>query len=532
MFWGLALLAVAAWDAPVDTVVVCPVAWRPAMQPWVEWRESQGHRIEFIDRDPNPYVIRDRIRNVAERHDQTLRFVVLVGDAPKVNAPSDDGVSLPPFYTNAKAVHLFGGDRTTSTDFFFGEFNDDLEVDLAVGRIPVRSSEELSAFLSKVLDYERSTDFGEWRRTIDVTAGVGGFGLLADTAIELATRRLLCEGIPEHFHLRMTQASPLSLFCPPPRDFGKQVLNNLNEGSLFWVYIGHGHVRTLDRLRIEDRTFRILDEGSLPEVNVQCGPPIAVFLACYTGAFDADVDCLAEQLVRLPNGPVATLAGSRVTMPYGMSVLAAHMLDACFLEREATIGEILMRGKQRSMLQTPPDDDPLSRQNILDAIAETLSPPGHSLAAEREDHLYLINLLGDPMMRIPHPKEMSLDVPTKAKAGETIVVRGEVPESGRLRIELVLSRDRDPPQLSKRPFYLDQDEIHEEMIRTYQAANLRTIFEVERDVGSGQFEVELTLPEDAFGKHFIRCFLCGKQCWSAHSKPIQARRLRAVNVVR
>lgn len=50
----------------------------------------------------------------------------------------------------------------------------------------------------------------------------------------------------------------------------------------------------------------------------------------------------------LPNGPIAALAGTRMTMPYGMSALGAD-LDSCFIEQSATLGELVLAAKQRAV---------------------------------------------------------------------------------------------------------------------------------------------------------------------------------------
>ena len=88
------------------------------------------------------------------------------------------------------------------------------------------------------------------------------------------------------------------------------------------------------------------------QFDVQDGPPIALMLACFTGAFDARVDCFAETLLARKNGPIAVIAGSRVTMPYGLSQLSTEMMDGCFREQIPTLGGILLNAKRNLWKQS------------------------------------------------------------------------------------------------------------------------------------------------------------------------------------
>ncbi|HZZ28797.1 MAG TPA: hypothetical protein VFE46_12415, partial [Pirellulales bacterium] len=64
---------------PPDIAVVCPAEFRPAMQPWLERRQQQGHVVQFLSNQGNALQIREQIRALAK--DGKLRFIVLVGDA-------------------------------------------------------------------------------------------------------------------------------------------------------------------------------------------------------------------------------------------------------------------------------------------------------------------------------------------------------------------------------------------------------------------------------------------------------------------
>ena len=169
-----------------------------------------------------------------------------------------------------------------------------------------------------------------WQTRINLIAGVGGFGALVDQLIEQVAKKVITEMVPETHQTSMTYGSWNSPYCPNPERFAESAVERFNEGCLFWVYIGHGDRCRLDKIHVPDGSHSILNQSNVQQINCRSGNPIAVFLACYTNAFDGDRDCLGEMMLRQPNGPIATIGGSRVTMPGGMGLLSMAMLDEYF----------------------------------------------------------------------------------------------------------------------------------------------------------------------------------------------------------
>jgi hypothetical protein len=90
------------------------------------------------------------------------------------------------------------------------------------------------------------------------------------------------------------------------------------------------------------------------------------------------------------------IAATRVTMPYGNTVLGYELLRACFQDGRPTIGDILLLAQQRAKRDAT--DDPL--RESLDAMCRGLSPPPVDLSAERAEHVLMYHLLGDPLLRL------------------------------------------------------------------------------------------------------------------------------------
>lgn len=515
-----------------NVVVVRPSAWSPAIQAWKSHREHQGYRILEVEPGSTAEATRDIIRSIAQTHSTTPHFVVLAADAPAFFDRENGKIStevIPTFYIDSKVVKNFGSEPTIASDHPYSEIVNDQQNCVAVGRIPVHSKEELEAYLAKVISYETSESFASWRREVDVVAGVGGFGAIADAVVEGVTRQLLTDDIPQEYRLSMTYASPTSVYYPEPTRFSDTAVERMNDGGIFWVYLGHGYVDTLDFIPFENKLLSILDRSSMQKVSIPSGPPIGIFLACYVGAFDARESSMAEQLLLQPQGPVAVVAGSRVTMPYAMGILGSEMLKKCFQDRTGTIGKILFQAKQSAVrvdaaASNPSAEAGASRRDMLDSLAKALSPEGHSIVDERTEHNYLFNLLGDPTLQIRHPRPLSIQTPEETSAGADLIVRGHAPISGRLVVELAYTRQRIPEAAKQLRQENNQENPIEKRQAVYQAANRLTVCQVEQATKTGDFAVTLPIDSACHGSYLIQATVYGDSDWSAGSSPIRIKR--------
>ncbi|HID76844.1 MAG TPA: hypothetical protein EYP56_12720 [Planctomycetaceae bacterium] len=518
MAWTLLAICLGVPIAGPDTVVVCPPEFRRALEPWLEHRAGQGHRMALVSNGRTPELIRRRIAQVAETGG--LRFVVLVGDADPGMAfdPRKARRSVPVHWAQARVNVRWGSEPHIATDNWYGDLDGDGVPELAVGRLTADSAEELAVMVSKIIAYERSPDFGPWRRRINVVAGLGGFGPLIDAGLEAAGRFLLTQGIPAEYQVSMTYANWRSPYCPNLRTFAQTVLARLNEGCRFWVYLGHGYHLALDEVRVPGARYAILSVDDLDRVACRHGMPIALFFACYTGAFDARQDCLAERLLATPAAPVAVIAASRVTMPYGMAVLGSELMAACFDRRTETLGEALLEAKQQ--LARPGAANGLGRA-ALDAVAALISGDASQLAAERAEHVLLFNLIGDPLLRLAHPKPVPLELDGAPRPGSVLEVSGWSPLAGRVTVELVVRRDRltfTPPVRGEYPGPLDQQESFQQV---YRMANDRRLAGCELTTGVGRFTARLPVPEEVGGPCHLRVYVQGADGCAAGSVAIQ-----------
>jgi hypothetical protein len=517
----LALLPVLP-AAPADTLVVCPQAYRSALEPWLALRRNQGHALELLEPAGSSEALERQIRSHATAH---VRQVVLVGDVASPQLP--ESPSVPTCLRQAEVNVRFGSEPEIASDQPLADFDGDGAPEVAIGRLSVSSAAELERLVAKIIHYERAAGFGAWRRRIDIVAGAGGFGAFTDTVLEVTTRKLVVDGIPQAYHTNFTYGSWTSPYCPDPRRLRETAQRGLGEGCLFWAYLGHGQRRHVDRPRLLGRPWPVLEAGDAARLRAPAGTPIALLLSCYAGAYDGPEDCLAEELLRAEGGPVAVLCGSRVTMPYGMTALAQELLDQAFRGERQTLGELIQRAKRDLLARAKQSP---TRQTV-DLLASALNPA--DLAQERREHALLFNLLGDPLLTLHAPAPVELTVAATAERGGRLEVVGKCSVEGPCVAELVSPRDRAPP-LSRgalEPATASDLTARQDL---YERANDPRLATADARVVDGRVSCWLDVPENAPDDCHVRLFVQGarahavgaarvKIAWPAASLRVSAR---------
>ena len=364
-------------------LVIAPPVFHDSLQRWIEYRQGQGYKIlllplaqiseddegdDFSHPVASPSEIREKIRKAASG--RRVEAILLVGDG----APTDSALYgwrdvVPAPRVPALVVQIFGSEELLASDSYYADIDDDGFPDAPIGRLPVETTNELDVCIDNIIRYEQDFPIGNWTRKINVVAGpngldlraigsepgevlegknpFGGVSMLVTSIVDKIARKLFADYLPQEFVLSLTQFSPQSPFCPYPADFEKKTIERINEGSLFWAYLGHGRAVGLDRyLAPSGKDYGVLEIEDCAEFNCEGHPPIMLFFACYTGAYDASCRCLAEEALLQKNGPAAVLAASRRTAPYGMCYFGSTLLEAAFSHNPA---ENATKNERRSL---------------------------------------------------------------------------------------------------------------------------------------------------------------------------------------
>ena len=489
-----------------DTLVVAAPDLVPSLKRWVDYRTAQGHSILVVKGQQFSARNRKFIKRIVATYPQ-IENLVLVGDAGDWSKPPS--ALLPTDHVISKVNFMFGSESEIATDNTYADLNNDALPDLNVGRIIAANEEELNRYVDRVIDYESGDADQQWRRRINLVAGLGGFGSVTDGLIESTAKQIITDKIPASYDTSVTYASWQSPYCPDPRLFSQTAIQRFNEGCMFWVYIGHGDRQRLDKVRVPKHRYDILDNKSATQLNCRSGSPIAIFLACYTGAIDSSRDCLAEQMIKQDGGPIAVICGSRVTMPYAMSLLSIEMADEFFEGQCLTIGQLLRNSKLAMASQQPITGDDKYRQ-MIDSMGKSLSPLPDQLEAEKREHLHLVNLLGDPLLRVQRPGKVDLRCENEIVSGQPLKIKGVNETAGQMTIELVYRRDRFRTRPKRRRTFDAADEKLSDYQRTYLQAHDQVCVTKQMTVAAGSFEATIKIPGDAKGECEIRAMVVGR----------------------
>jgi uncharacterized repeat protein (TIGR01451 family) len=312
-----------------DHVIIAPEGWLPEAERLVDLRAREGLRSlaaplqmvydAFSHGIATPWAIRDFLAYAHAHWLEAPRYVVLAGrgthDPRNIGGLGD---SIIPIVLVGTSHGLVGTDRVLA-DFR----GDDGVPDVAIGRLPIVSAQELGAYVAKLLAIDWN---GTWQDRVL---------MLADNPDSAGEFEHQSEEILAIYEGRLATRVYLSTL---PADEARIVLqDSWNEGVGLVNYIGHGGVAQIS----DEGLLRVSDMSALENVERL---PIVAALTCYIGRSDIPgFDSLAEAMVTDPDG------GARaVWSPSGLSQTgAAHQLNQLFAASielgAATLGDAVMR---------------------------------------------------------------------------------------------------------------------------------------------------------------------------------------------
>jgi len=489
---------------PAPTLLlVAPPALEDAAALWTEYRTTQGWQVVRIGEPhlSDAATLRAEVRRRAHAAldgGMSQLAVLLLGDvsdspqAPKAGdpAPAQPFVGIPTFRFAQPDPRLIDrSDPQFASDHPYQLLDDEDErPDLALGRIPVRSNAEAMSVFHKIRRYEAEAPTGAWRHRINYLAGEGRFGA-GDAVMESLFRSMVDSMVPPAFEISMTYAHPSSPYCPPPSQLEATFTRRFTEGSLLVNYLGHGFPFGLDRMRWGAKRVPMLTMKSIAGMNEESAQlPIAYLGCCSVGWYDRPdgAPSLAEAMLTAPGGPIAVIAGSRPTHPYGTAILQKDLTRGLLEGRIETIGE-LDRLATRGMLETDSDDV------MLDAIVRPVAALGRwpcTLPQLRVMHARLYNLLGDPTTRIAHP-------PPPPASLELVegTLRGAVgtPCTGRVTVEIETTRESIASGPLPGPATRDDPALEERAAELYPRVNSRVLWRGTTTIEEGRFALALPI---------------------------------------
>ena len=439
------------------------------------------------------------LRKAGKEDGPRLRFVLVAGTA---NPRDQNDLMVPTWIVPARfrGKPMFSprlaGDNPYATP------PESLAPDLAIGRLPARTLDELKTMVAKTIEAESKPAPGAWRRRIDLVAGQGGYGAVLDGLIEQVVQMVMTRAAPYRYRAAVTYANPASPYCYDPARFGEYVIERLNAGPAVFLYAGHGSTTGFDTFRWRGEWVPIVTAHAVEALNVPHARTLVVTLCCWTGRFDGFAPAIGERLLASPKGPSATIGASRISQPYANALLGLELTRHLAAAPAPTVGEALLRAK-RGLLDAEADE--------LERMLDLVAMPVLGLRApsqQRIDQVTMINLLGDPALANPLVRGRArLTAPEAVDPGEAFDVEAAFDDldAGRARFELVMSRDR--TRELPDPLPENHPEAGDRMIARHAAANNKLIAHRETNLKKGHATARLSMPEDAApGVYYVRVY--------------------------
>ncbi|HEV7857579.1 MAG TPA: C25 family cysteine peptidase [Pyrinomonadaceae bacterium] len=328
-----------------DLVIISHRTLKQNIAPLANLRRALGLAVTVIDVEDvydefsygthTPQAIKDFLSYTKTNWTRAPRFVLLAGDSsydPKNYLHAGDFDLVP-----SKLVDtLF---TETSSDDWLTDFDGDAVPDIALGRLPARTTAELDKMVTKIVNYNVNA---VTKSALFVADEQGTYPFsFEEENLNIAT--LLPHDISVHHVNRGSN--------PNINVVRAQLFDGINQGPMIVNYAGHGTVDAWTGASLfTDPDALALSNGAGNSNRL----PLFVMMTCLNGYYnDPTLDSLAESLMKAPNGgAVAVWASSGLTVPTGQALANQSLYQSIYGNPSLTLGEAIQRAKAAT-----PDSD-------------------------------------------------------------------------------------------------------------------------------------------------------------------------------
>ena len=318
-----------------------------AIQDFVEWKRMKGKNVE-VEKLPKGLWNPTNIKFAVELHDDPLNrleYLLIIGG--KDDVPG----SIFPLLTSE-------GTHQAVTDFYYGLPNSDSIPQIHRGRIIGDSLPEIIPILNKIIQYEKNPTMNEnfyktglhcsayidRNSNFDIEDGKEDRGFILTS--ENIRNHVIDQGLT--VHRQYSKIASLTPFhwsvlysdggiMPTELQAGSTVWNGnadsiqsiINSGTLYVLYNGHGETNYWCNPLIEASSFSQLQNGDRL--------PVVFSIACHTGNYRTEFDCLAKAFLKNASGGCAGIIAPTSAAFSGWSdALVLGMFDAIWQNLQLT----------------------------------------------------------------------------------------------------------------------------------------------------------------------------------------------------
>jgi hypothetical protein len=317
-----------------DVVLISHADFLGALGPLKNLRQSQGYTVAMVDVEDlydefnygnkTPQAIRDFLSRASSNWQRAPRFVLLVGDG---SVDPRNYLGYGEFDLVPTRMIQTTYNETVSDDWFV-DFNRDGLPEMAIGRIPVRTSSEVAAVVSKIVGYEQSGG-GGWTKQVLLVADIG------DTFDFEAASADVGALLPSDIKVTKIYRSQFA----SDELASDELLGSIDQGALLVNYMGHG----------SETSWRgdLITTDDVVTLTNGLSLPFFVDMTCWNGWFaDPQTETLGKSLLKAgKGGAVAVWASSGLTEPDGQVLMNKKLIQLLFSGKSVTLGEAVAKAK-------------------------------------------------------------------------------------------------------------------------------------------------------------------------------------------
>ena len=347
-------------DGDAEYLLITSDALRSAFQPLADRRAAQGLpaqviTVEHIDehydgtRPDGGSDLQTKIRNCIREYEQDhgTSWVTLGGDETVVPIRTCYGTvgDLP------ADLYYFDLDFTWDTDAngVYGERGQDeanLVPEVFGGRIPVRTAEQVTAYVDKLIRYETASPEG-YANTMLLDASTAGPSYRSGTARadgyldheRVSGGEQLAVDLYRNYVAPYWQATPLDRHCDSITSWDEAATGDAFDGAHFQDALNAGYHHVFVYGHGNAKRMPALNQGVAAELTNRDRPSIFFVISCGAGGYDRAEPGLSEALLRNPDGGAVAFIGANRTTYSSLVVYARQFYREVFENKRTTIGE-------------------------------------------------------------------------------------------------------------------------------------------------------------------------------------------------
>ncbi len=304
-----------------DFLIITHSSLRAAVEPLRALRQQQGLATLVVDVEDvfdefsfgaySPHAIHSFLAMTRQTWERAPRYVLFVGDATfdprRYLGGTGEGDLVPGLLIDTTFMEAISDDA-------LADFDNDGLADMAVGRLPVRTAQEASLIVNKIVNYDEGTHGDPLERgALIVSDRPDGFDF-KEAGDTLGTR------LPAGMSVQMINRED-----GDTTTVHNTIVTGINRGPMLVTYLGHGSVGVWTG-------DGILSVADAPALTNGDRLPFFVMTTCLNGSYmELGSDSLGEALLKAPQGGgIAAWASSGLTEPSGQVAVTDSLYQMMF----------------------------------------------------------------------------------------------------------------------------------------------------------------------------------------------------------